>query len=99
MGPAWPRRDTALTPSTQSYLNPHSRPPHKHEDADSGIELAWVDGRVHVVSVDQNSRAEKAGVFVGDEILEISGISIDAQYTAEALNELVSSWYDVSSAW
>ena len=52
-----------------------------------------MDGRVHVVSVDPSSRAEKAGVFVGDEILEISGISIDAQYTAEALNELVSSWY------
>lgn len=45
------------------------RPPQKSEDGDAGVELSWVDGRVHVVGVRKGSRADRAGLFVGDEIL------------------------------
>lgn len=49
-----------------------SRPPSKTlDDSDAGVELSWVEGRVHVVNVRKGSRADRAGLFVGDEILYV----------------------------
>jgi predicted metalloprotease with PDZ domain len=41
--------------------------------------------------VQKGSRADKAGVFVGDEVLEINGVLVDAGFPAEALNDLLDS--------
>lgn len=43
------------------------------------------------IKMQKGSRADKAGVFVGDEVLEINGVLVDAGFPAEALNDLFDS--------
>ncbi|KNC74054.1 hypothetical protein SARC_13389, partial [Sphaeroforma arctica JP610] len=55
----------------------------------NGVTLQWVEDRIHVVTVKPKSRAERAGLFVGDEILEVNGVTIDIGYPPEAVSNLL----------
>eukprot|EP01134_Creolimax_fragrantissima_P002986 CFRG2986T1 len=55
----------------------------------NGVSMQWVDDRIHVVGVKAKARAERAGLYVGDEILEINGVTIDSGFPPNAVASLL----------
>jgi C-terminal processing protease CtpA/Prc len=53
-----------------------------------GLKLEWISSRLIVVSIEKGTRAERCGINIGDELLELNGYVITTQLSKRAINNI-----------